>query len=380
MAKVVVIECKNYGREEVKTAVLKGINLLGGIKSIFKPGEKVLLKPNILVGDNPDKGVTTHPEVFNAIAEILKNANLNLVFGDSPGFGSPKRAAKQSGIMKTAEKSGIKLADFESVINIPFNEGKILKNIPIAKGALESDSIVSISKMKTHGFTRITGAVKNQFGCVPGLLKGEFHVKMPDIFDFSRVIIDINNFLKPRLFIMDGIMAMEGNGPRGGDLIPMNVILFSRDPIALDSVFCKLIDLDPEFVPTMKFGMDTGLGTYKYDEIDILGDFNTNLINKEFNVVRRPPDRFISSKSFPSFLKNLLSPKPVINYEICKNCGKCVLQCPTNPKSVDWRQKKHEPFPSYDYNSCIRCYCCQEICPHKAITIKIPLLGKIIRR
>ncbi|MEN8152667.1 MAG: DUF362 domain-containing protein [Acidobacteriota bacterium] len=380
MSKVVVIECRSYDPEEVKTAISRGLDLLGGTDRIFNKSENVLLKPNILVGDNPDKGVITHPEIFNAVAETLQKNNLNLSYGDSPGFGSPKRAAEKSGLSNIAKKKGIKLADFETIVHSPFEKGIILKNIPIAKGVLESDAIVSISKMKTHGFTRITGAVKNQFGCVPGLLKSEFHVKMPDIFDFSKVLIDINNFLKPQLYIMDGIIAMEGNGPRGGELISMNVILFSKDPVALDSVFCKLIDLDPEFVPTMKFGMESGLGTFKYNEIDILGDYKDSLINKKFKVVRKPPDRFISSKNFPPFLKNLISPKPVIDYEMCVNCGKCVLQCPTDPKSVDWSHKKHAPYPSFDYNSCIRCYCCQELCPHKAITIKTPLLGKIIGR
>ncbi len=233
--------------------------------------------------------------------------------------------------------------------------------------------------MKTHGFTRITGAVKNQFGCVPGLIKGEFHVKMPDIMDFSKVLHDINNYIKPRLYIMDGIVAMEGNGPRGGNTVKMNTLLFSTDPVALDMIFCRLIDLKPEFVPTLRSIEDESL-IIDFNKIDLVGDEISELINPSFNVVRKKFDRFASTGSFPQFLKNIISPKPVIDYDICKNCGRCILQCPTDPKSVNWKDSGDFAYPVYNYKTCIRCYCCQEICPHNSITIKTPLLGKLIRR
>lgn len=383
-SKVAVITCDNYSEENVRAAVQKGIDLLGGISGFVKSEEKILLKPNMLVGDKPERGTTTHPMVLRAVAKAFKVNGASLFYGDSPGVGKPERAVKQAGYKDAADALHMELADFHTAVKISFPEAVLAKQLFLAKGALEVDGIVSISKMKTHGFTRITGAVKNQFGCIPGFRKAEYHVKMQDIYDFSRVLVDINRYLQPRLYIMDGIVAMEGNSPRGGELVNMKVLLFSTDPVALDTVCCRLIDLDPDFVPTNKIGTEAGLGTYKEEEIEIVGcDSIDELVNKNLNVTRRPPDRVIRSRAYPAFLKNYISPRPVTDPQRCVRCGQCVLQCPVDPKALDWPKdipKQKKPVPAYDYKRCIRCYCCQEICPEKAITIKVPLLGRLIHR
>lgn len=379
-SKVAIIHCKNYDPTNVGQAVQRGIERLGGVSVFARRGETIVLKPNLLAGDPPEKAVTTHPSVFTAVGKIFKSTGAVVLYGDSPGKGKPERIAREAGIKEAADALGIGSADFLTAVKVSYPDALLAKQLSLAAGVLEADGIISLPKMKTHGFTRITGAVKNQFGCLPGLQKAEFHVKMPDIFDFSRVLVDIDNYLKPRLYIMDGIVAMEGNGPRGGEPLAMNVLLFSTDPVALDAVFCRLIDLNPEFVPFMKFGEESGLGTYRWDAIELVGDDIEGLINREFKVVRRPADRLASASSFPPFLKHLISPRPVIDYDRCINCGSCVLQCPVEPKAVDWPGGDKVEKPVYDYPRCIRCYCCQEICPEKAITIKIPLLGRLIRR
>jgi len=379
MPRVALIKCTSYDAEEVRGSLRKGIELLGGLSALFSEKEKILLKPNILAGDKPAKSVTTHPAVLAGLADLLTEKNLKVTYGDSPGFGSLRRGAEGAGIRQVFEDRGISPADFSAIEYVTHREGKILKKIPLAKGVTDSDALISISKMKTHGFTRITGAVKNQFGCVPGLIKGEFHVKMPDIIDFSTMLHDINNCVQPRLCIMDGITAMEGNGPRGGNPVDMNVLIFSTDPVALDMVLCRLIRMKPEYVPTLLSIPGNSL-LLKDEEIELAGDNIQDLINPSFNAVRKKFDRYSSSRSFPVFLKNLVSPKPVIDYDRCRNCGKCVLQCPTDPKSVQWKENGDFAFPVYNYSTCIRCYCCQEICPHHSISIKTPPLGRLIKR
>ena len=126
------------------------------------------------------------------------------------------------------------------------------KRFIFANTVLDADGIISLPKLKTHGLTRLTGAVKNQFGCVPGLAKGQFHAKMADPYDFSTMLVDINTFLKPRLYVMDAIMAMEGNGPRNGKPRQMNALMFSKDPIALDAVACKMVVLIPNTCPPLR--------------------------------------------------------------------------------------------------------------------------------
>jgi len=379
-SKVIVLEIKEYEQNIIKQKLEYALNLLGGIESIFKNKKKILLKPNFLKPAKPESAVITHPVVVSAFADILHKKGYEIFLGDSPAATKSEKVIKKSGYSELMKKYNIKLADFENYNKISFKEGILAKQLNIARAIDQVDTIVGISKMKTHAFTRITGAVKNMFGMITGLFKAEYHVKMPDIYDFSKVLIDINMFLKPSLHIMDGILAMEGNGPGSGDPVKMNVVLISKDPVALDSVFCKLINLKPEFVPTNTLGQEYGLGVFEYDKIEILGDFSQELIKKNFNVVRRKPERLISAKSFPPWLKNLISPKPVIDYELCINCGECVEQCPVEPKALNWHDNNRKNKPTYKYDRCIRCYCCQEICPQKAISVKIPLLGKLIYR
>lgn len=364
----------------MKRAVQKGIQLLGGVDVFASPGETIVLKPNILVGDIPDKAVTTHPSVFEAVAEIFKASGARILYGDSPAMSKPERAVKKGQFHEIAGALGIGLADFTTAVKVSHPKALLAKSLFLAKGALEADGLVSICKMKTHGLTRITGAVKNQFGCIPGIRKGEFHVKMPDVMDFSRVLADINTYLKMRLYIMDGVVAMEGNGPRGGDPVSMKTLLFSTDPVALDTVCCRLMNLDPRYVPTIQFGQEAGLGTFDFEQIELAGHDIDDLVNKKFKVERRMPDRMASADAFPTWLKNWISPRPVIDNESCVNCGGCVLQCPVEAKAVNWPGGDKSKKPVYNYKKCIRCYCCQEICPENAITIRTPLLGKLIYR
>lgn len=379
MSKVAVIRCESYDYDTVKQAVEKGIDLIGGAQAFVKPGEKILLKPNLLAADPPEKCSTTNPAVFKAVGEIFKAAGAQLSYGDSPAIHNPGYAAKKSGMADVAREIGIELADFQNGEEVPFHEGTLNKKFIIAKGILENEGIISIAKMKTHGFARMTGSVKNQFGCIPGTLKSEYHVKFPDANDFSRMLVELNRLVKPRLFVMDGIIAMEGNGPRSGVPKKMEVLLFSSDPIALDSTICRMINLEPEYVPTIKYGHMAGLGTYKQKEIEIVGDPLEYFYTSDFNVKREPVQPFKLGGPI-QFLGNLLVAKPVINSGKCKKCGVCINVCPVAPKAVDWPKGEKNMVPEHTYNRCIRCYCCQELCPESAIDIRTPLLRKILKK
>lgn len=379
MSKVALIRCENYHYDNVKQSVKRGLNLLGGPLEFAIPKEKILLKPNLLSADPPERCCTTHPSVFKAVAEVFLEASINLTYGDSPGVHKPHTASQKCGLAQVAKQLNIDLADFVAGKEIFFKEGIQNKKFILANGVLESDGIISIPKLKTHGLTGITGCIKNQFGCIPGPLKGEFHVKMPDINDFSRMLADLNSYLKPRLYIMDGIMAMEGNGPRGGDPKKMSVILFSTDPVALDATVCRMIKLNPKFVPTIVIGEEAGLGTFYENDIEILGDDLESFIDTSF-VVRREPVKPFKYESSIRLLRNPLVPKPYIDASKCIKCGLCLDMCPVEPKALFWHKGDKSTPPSYAYKRCIRCYCCQEICPESAIYLKTPLLRKLFYR
>ncbi|MFH0977447.1 MAG: DUF362 domain-containing protein [Spirochaetota bacterium] len=376
MSKVAFIRCESYEYGEVRKAVQRGIDLIGGAGRFVRKGQKVLLKPNLLVGEAPEKCVTTHPSVFKAAAEIFIAQGALISWGDSPAIGNMRGAAKKSGILAVADELGITEADFKTGADVFFENGIQNRKFVIAKAVLESDIVISLPKLKTHAFERFTGCIKNQFGCVPGMLKGEYHIKLPDADDFAKMLVDLNNLVHPVLYIMDGVCAMEGNGPRGGVPRKMNVILISDDPVAVDATVCRLINLDPEYVPTIKFGYQAGTGTYKDDEIELVGDEFDSFKQYDFNISRLPLKPF-KDKGLLRFISNRFVPRPYIIESKCVKCGVCVNMCPTNPKSVDWVRGEKKTPPVHNYKTCIRCFCCQELCPESAIELKYPFLRRL---
>lgn len=375
-SKVVLIRCDTYDEDKVWRAVEEGVSILGGISCFVEQNEKIVIKPNLLFGTDPKRCVTTHPSVFKAVARLLKKARVDVYYGDSPGFGRCERHAEKAKIKQVADELSIKLADFDQGRPVSHKKALLNKKFVIANGVFETDGLISVSKLKTHMLTRLTGATKNQFGCIPGLLKSEYHLKMPDPYDFSTMLVDLNTLIRPRLYIMDAIMAMEGNGPRNGRPKELNVLLFSSDPVALDSVACKIIDLNPEYLPTSRPGEEAGLGTYHYENIEIIGDAIESFVDKNFDVTRSPP---VSSKGghIKGFIKNRISFRPVIDDEKCTKCGTCVMICPAYPKAINWLGGDKTRPPEYKYDRCIRCYCCQEVCPEGAISVKDTLLGRL---
>jgi uncharacterized protein (DUF362 family) len=363
-SRVVVLRCDSYDTEQVYKTISKGFDLLGGIAGFIKPAEKILLKPNLLNRAAPERAVTTHPAVVEAMIRLLLEKNYtSLSYGDSPGHpGSGEKTAEICGIKTVADKYKLSFSDFSKGTVINFPEGNTAKAFEICNAAQNNDAIINICKMKTHQLERITGAVKNSLGCVCGLNKAKMHIKYPNPDSFGKMLVDLNRYLKVRLHIMDGITAMEGNGPMSGDSVQMNCILISADPVALDAVFCRIIGLDPYLVPTNKFGEEFGLGNAKESNIEILGDGISALVNDKYKV-----DRSVKKTA----------KRPVIIKDKCRRCGLCIDSCPVEGKALRFPNGDRAKVPIYDYDKCIRCYCCQELCPEKAITIKTPFLGRI---
>jgi len=378
-ARVIIIRCDTYEDDQVLTAIQKGVDMLGGISLFAKPGERIVLKPNILIGTDPDKHVTTHPAVFRAVGKLLKDTGANVLYGDSPSFGKAEPNLRKSGIKQVADELGFGVADFNSGRSVSHKDALLVKKFVVANGVLDSDGLVSLPKFKTHGLVRFTGAVKNQFGCIPGLMKSQYHVKLPDPYDFATMLVDLNTLIRPRLYIMDGIVAMEGNGPRSGKLKRLNVLLLSSDPIALDATACRIAHLDPGIVPTSRPGEKAGLGTYHDENIELMGEPLESFVDKSFQVNRTPPMSG-SGGRLRVFLKNRITQRPVIDKAKCTCCGTCITLCSVQPKAVDWYKGDESRPPRYDYNRCIRCYCCQETCPEGAIYLSTPLLGRIYSR
>jgi len=249
-SKVALVKCDAYDYPRVAAAIEKGLALIGGLDHFISAADRVLIKPNVVAGEEPARAISPHPVVFKAVAEQTLGISRQVAYGDSPGVGRVHSSLKRCGLAGAAEELGLSLADFEKGREVVFHDSPFTKKFTIANGVLESDALISLCKLKAHKLTRLTGAVKNQFGCIPGLQKVEYHLKMPNSYDFAKMLVALNLLLKPRLYIMDAVMAMQGNGPRNGDPTPMNCLLFSSDPVALDAVAARLVDVQPAVLPT----------------------------------------------------------------------------------------------------------------------------------
>jgi len=373
-ATVALVRCDSYEESAVHDAVGRALDLLGGAGRFVGADERIMLKPNFLVGATPDKVVNTHPAVFSAAARHLQAVGAKLSYGDSPGFGNAMAAARKIGIAQVAEVLGVAYADFTEGRQVSFPEGELIKQFTIASAVLGADGLITLPKLKTHALTRMTGAVKNQFGCIPGMLKGEFHMRMPDVDRFAQMLVDLNRLLRPRLAIMDGIVGMEGNGPRGGNPRQVGAIIVSDDLVAVDATVCRIMNLDPALVGTVTHGTAWGLGngadiTYVGDPLEafVIADYDVN----------RSHQSTTGGSSGGALAKRLVVPRPVIDPAKCTACGTCVSVCPVDPKAVDWANGTGVP-PVHDYVRCIRCYCCQELCPERAIDVRIPPLGRLL--
>ena len=375
-SKVIVLPCEAYDEERIYTLMKEGLVQLGGLDNLIDKGEKILLKPNLLKKAEVEKAVITHPVVVGAFARILREEGYkNIVLADSCGHGTTKQVIQGTGMDTYLEKYQIPAIDYTKGVRVENPDGVQAKEFILPKELLEAECVISLSKMKTHALERITGAVKNSYGFVYGKNKAIGHTKYPSADSFARMLIDLNQYVKPRLYIMDGITAMEGNGPGSGDPVAMNMILMSTDPVALDSVFARLVYLKPEMVPTNYHGEKMGLGTWKEEEITLLtpdGEISMaeavkKYGNPAFNVDRTEVRKNIWTRMAGAL--NIFQKKPYIEADKCVRCGICVQSCPVPGKAVDFRKGKGKP-PVYDYRKCIRCFCCQEMCPKKAIKVK----------
>ncbi len=375
-SKVVVLSCDSYDADLVYEKISRGLEMLGGIESIIGKNEKVLLKPNLVRKAELARAVITHPTIVGAVARYLREHEYkNVSCGDSCGFGLAKKVMEGTGMDTVLEQYHIPIADFNEGSLVAYPEGKMAKEFFLAKPVQETDALINLCKMKTHALERVTGGVKNLYGCISGVHKAQGHTKYSNADSFARMLVDLNQRVNPRLCIMDGIVAMDGNGPTSGDPVQMNLILMSTDPVALDSVFCHLVYLNPELVPTNIYGEREGLGKWRAEDIEIVAEdavISVEELQKRYGNPDYNVDRKIYRQTKWTKLDALLRPfqkKPYIVTTDCRKCGICVEACPVEGKAISFKNGRKEP-PVYDYKKCIRCFCCQEMCPHKAIKVK----------
>lgn len=374
MERVVLVKCHDYATDSVDEALERITQYLGGMGKFIKRGDKVLLKPNLLVGKPPEKHVTTHPSIVEAVAKSVMEKGAIPFIGDSPALGNIQSVAKKAEIKKVADRLGIKLISFNNSVEVKGKGEKVFKKLAVAREALDADVIINLPKLKTHSQMLLTLGVKNMFGCVVGMRKSQWHLKAGSDRDyFATMLLELCQLLNPTITIMDGIVGMEGSGPQSGDPVKLGMLMASTNPVALDVVIATILKVDQATFPVWRVAVKKGLAGSLLNEIELVGDPLTEDEMPQFKLPQ------LSDVEFgPNFVrghaKNLFTSKPVEDKNSCTLCGHCAEICP--PKVIEIKQKGL----TFDYDRCIRCFCCQEICPDGAMAIKQGLFLRIAGR
>ncbi|MEQ8174990.1 MAG: DUF362 domain-containing protein, partial [Syntrophomonadaceae bacterium] len=345
-----------------------GMDLLGGWDQFVKPGMVVLLKVNLIGPKRPETAAITHAELVRALTQILVQRGCTVWIGDSSGgsiagIAPTRQAMIVSGLQKVADQEGARIKNFDKEGVVEVNTcGGYVEKMHLARPMFEADLVINLPKLKTHSAGIYTGAVKNLFGCVPGLKKAAYHRMAPDSKELGYIIADIHQALKVHLHIMDGITAMQGEGPTAGEMYQAKKILFSTDPLALDTVAAAMIGMETKDVPILISARERQLGEFDLEKIEIAGDYTSPPTLPGF----KRPRKFRSTKAGNHALLvrliDFLKTRPRINLKLCKNCTICIESCPV--KAIDAGTKK------IDYDSCIECMCCHELCMHKAVELR----------
>ncbi|PJI06526.1 MULTISPECIES: DUF362 domain-containing protein [Clostridium] len=355
MYNVSITRCMNYNYKNVEKSVFLCLDKLPKINEIIKPGSKVLLKVNLLSKKTPEEAITTHPAIVQAVVKYFQFLECQVIIADSPGaplgynINTLKSVYSTTGMTAVAENTGCKLNFDTSIASVDNTNGVSLKKMSVIKIINDVDFVISVAKLKTHTMMMYTGAVKNLFGVIPGIVKMKYHFTLNNATDFANHLVDICEYVKPVLSIIDAIDGMEGNGPSAGDIRKVGLIMASENPYALDLAATHIIGINPFEVPTISSAIKRNLFTGDINDI-----VTTNIRFSDINI---PPFRL------PDTSKNSSS-IPAINANLCKSCGACKNTCPA--KAIDMIDHK----PVIDLNKCIRCFCCHELCPSKAVYIE----------
>jgi len=359
MPRVYIGRCRSYDPAEVAAAVQQAVQALGGMHRYVQPGQRVLLKPNLLLLKPPETAICTHPAVVQAVAALVREAGGVPLIADSPGGGalhnepSLRSLYRITGMEAVARATGAHLNMDCRGLQVPGPKGGTVETLDVMRPAVEADVIINLPKLKTHGLLRYTGAVKNLFGLVPGRTKLEYHARLRDAARFAEMLLDLALWARPALTIIDAIVGMEGDGPSAGRPKPMGLLVASDDCTAADVAALDLIGMAAETVLTVRAAVGRGLSTGKAGDLEVLG---------ESLAAAHVPDFDAPSPGFSDVM--LERPGDPQATDRCTGCGVCAENCPVGAIAIEGR-RAHT-----DLERCIRCYCCQELCPQHAVELR----------
>jgi uncharacterized protein (DUF362 family)/Pyruvate/2-oxoacid:ferredoxin oxidoreductase delta subunit len=360
--KVVILKIDKYETDALKDKLEEAILKYFSFSQLFPAGSKVLLKPNLLMAASPEEAIVTHPLFVEAIGNIFKEKGYPVFVADSSGgFISNKDADyiyEATGIKEVAARGAFEL--------LYPQESRINEGFPLCWWTQEF-KMINLPKLKTHDIMILTLAVKNLYGCISGLHKSHLHYLNPKTEEFTKVIIKLYKMIKPSLNIVDGILALEGEGPaKRGSPRKLGIVVLGDDALYTDYAISRLLGLDDEFNPLIKQAKRDGL--LIEENLEVVSQVQ-DLVFKDFKF----PPPFILNR-IPSFLfpfiKLFLKFKPMIDIENCTGCAVCKKVCPAG--AIEIGKKAH-----IDHRRCIMCMCCSEMCRFGAVNLNKSVFLKL---
>ncbi|UCB43215.1 MAG: DUF362 domain-containing protein [Dehalococcoidales bacterium] len=380
-AQVSIVRASQYDLDEILAAVRKGTELIGGLEKVIKAGDRVFVKINHLPpASPPERGIVTHPIFAEAVIELLKEAGADITVGDDIES-EPQDGFGVSGFRQMCQRAGVRLVNLrEGGFVATESYGRLIDSVYLSRIALEADVIVNLPRLKTHSLTVFTGGIKNMYGVIPASLRREYHGTFIHPEDFSLMLTDVFAATKPQLTIMDGIVGMEGEGPANGNLRQTNVILASRDAVALDTVASSIIGLNPVDIDAIRYCDEQGLGVGYLEAIEVTGESLESVTIDDFRLPATLTRLLMTRMSGPlpsrilRFVTGQTTVQPRIVKKRCTVCGECVKICPTGAATIA------DETTRINQATCIGCLCCHEVCRYNAIALRRPLIGTTIFR
>ena len=372
---VSIVRCADYGEETCERALREVLVPFGGLDWV-RPGMRVVIKANLVSAMKPEKAATTHPALLAALTQMLRERGANVVIGDSPGgtFAAPHlNAVYRVCGLSEAEAAGAELNRDFSQKEADLPEAHTAKHITYTGYLDGADAIISFCKLKSHGMLSLSAATKNLFGAIPGIIKPEYHYRYPDPMDFADMLIDLNEFFRPKLYLVDAVQTMEGNGPTAGTPKYMGALLAGTNPHKIDLLCAKLIGLEAKNVPTLRAAQERGLTPASAEELEVSGNAE-EFVCKDFVTVQKGTGTDFGAqkgKLLGAAAKTVLRARPKLKRSRCVGCGVCRDTCPAHAIVIEKGKAK------IDRRACIRCFCCQEFCPKGAMRVHRTWVARI---
>jgi uncharacterized protein (DUF362 family)/ferredoxin len=383
MPQVSIVPCSSYDPALCRQALLDVLEPLGGLDFVT-PGMTVGIKANLVSFMKPESAATTHPELISQLARLLLERGAGkVIVGDSPGglytAAYVKNVYRATG-MHQVEQAGAVLNDNFDQAFAEYPQAVAAKSFHYTAWLDQCDALIDFCKLKSHGMMGMSAAAKNMFGVIPGTMKPEYHYKYPDPRDFARMIVDLDEYFKPVLSLVDGVVGMDGNGPTMGHPKSMGLLLASRSPHEADLACAHIIGLERADVPTLEAAYERGLIPDDYRSLTYAGDIERFCVPDFENVPTKNDLLFRNEfkgkagELFGKLVQKCMCSVPNVAKDECVGCGQCGQICPAG--AITMKNK----LPHIDRSVCIHCFCCQEFCPKGAMKVSRPLVARILNK